>query len=74
MVVNVSSLSVNEPEGATDKDTTVSAFREIKVFTRFCCVDESFTPPPHLNMKYPNVEKIKLGGWASSQIVLFFNT
>ena len=26
MMVNVSSLSVNEPEGTTDKDAAVSAF------------------------------------------------
>lgn len=63
MMVNVSSLSVKEPEGATDKDATVSAFPG----HLFCCLGESFTP--YLNMKYQNVEKIKLV--SGRQIVLF---
>lgn len=58
MVVNVSSLSVNEPEGATDKDTTVSAFPGGQGLFLSCRVDESVTP--HFSTKDQNVEKIKL--------------
>ena len=63
MMVNVSSLSVNEPEGTTDKDAAVSAFPG----DLFCCLGESFTP--YLNVKYQNIETIKLV--SGRQIVLF---
>lgn len=67
MVVNVSSLSVPAPEGATDKDLIVSAFPGHQALMLLCFFDESFAP--YLNEKYQNMEKIKLV--SRHQIILF---
>lgn len=67
MEVNVMSLSVPEPEGATDKDLMVSAFHAHRGSALPCFIDESFAP--YLNEKCQNTEKIRLV--SSHQIILF---
>lgn len=53
MLVNVSSLSVREPEGATDKDLTVSPFPGPRGLDPVCCLGDGFAPP--YDEKYPSI-------------------